>query len=156
MKIIFVGIAFSAIVIGLTLYITSNRSNNTIIPSISPDAKTTSNRSNTVDVAPVVIPPITRSQPANFEEATVEAPEQEKNSARPYAAEHSASNDADWTGMDDSNPYQNWEPPSNHYFIDSPEEDADAMGESSNSYIYENWTPQERVYSGFADEEYGY
>jgi hypothetical protein len=112
--------------------------------------KITSSIQNAIDDEAVVIPPITRSQAADFEGYS-ESEGQTYRSSQPRISEQEVSAGAGWLGMDNSNSYPDWEPSSDQDLIESTERAADSVEKYESSNSYEGWQPIDRVDTGSAD-----
>ena len=111
--------------------------------------KITSNIQNEIEDEAAVMPPVTRSQLADFDGYS-ESDGQTNKTSQPRISEQDPSMDAGFLGIDDSEPYPNWEPPSDQYFIESTAHGADIVDEYENGNTYEDWQPINRVETGFA------
>ena len=115
-------------------------------------AKITSSIQNTGDHDPAVISPITDSQLANVRGYS-ESSGQANISSRPSISAQDPLTNADWLGLDNSDPHPNWEPSSDQYLIESTERGIDNLDKYENGNTYEDWQPTDRVETGFADQE---
>ena len=111
--------------------------------------KISSSIQNVIEDEAVVISPVTRSQLADFEGYS-ESGGQTNRSTQPRISEQDPSTDAGFLGIDNSEPYPNWEPSSDQYLIESTAHGADIVDKYENGNTYEGWQPINRVETGFA------